>query len=169
MGSQFNDISGRKFGKLTAISVERRPSAPGKGYRTYWNCKCDCGGGKIVRDDSLINGRSSSCGCSVIGPASPFWRGGITKNSGGYNMIMVYDNPKSGGRYVPEHRIVMENLIGRPLEPNETVHHKNGIKTDNRPNNLELWCKQHGPGQRVDDMVSYALEILLKYKPESLK
>lgn len=55
-----------------------------------------------------------------------------------------------------EHRAIMEELLGRPLRPDETVHHRNGIRHDNRPANLELWLRQP-PGQRVDDLVAFVL------------
>jgi hypothetical protein len=60
----------------------------------------------------------------------------------------------------------MSQIIGRPLLPSETVHHKNGMKTDNSPKNLELWAKSHCPGQRVQDLVAWAKEILRRYPDE---
>lgn len=62
-----------------------------------------------------------------------------------------------------EHKYVMEELLGRLLFPDETVHHKNGIRDDNEPGNLELWTKAHPPGQRVEDKVAWCIGFLRRY------
>ena len=67
------------------------------------------------------------------------------------------------GREVLEHRYIMEQHIGRELRKGETVHHVNGVKTDNRIENLELFDSRHGPGQRVVDQVAFAVDILTDY------
>lgn len=79
-------------------------------------------------------------------------------------MIYKPEHPKSKKNgYVREHTIVMEKKIGRPLDKNESVHHINGKKDDNRPSNLELWVSSQPPGQRAEDLVNWAKEILKKY------
>ena len=70
------------------------------------------------------------------------WKGG-RYIADGYVMRKVKYHPKQNARgYVPEHRLVMEGILGRYLKPDEYIHHKNGDKADNSPNNLELMYSQ---------------------------
>lgn len=72
----------------------------------------------------------------------------LKKNGAGYALLVFrwFENGKRKYHYISEHRLVMERALGRPLERYESVHHRNGIRNDNRIENLELRVGSHGVG-----------------------
>lgn len=109
-----------------------------------WYACPDCGkeSWKQLRYGKVDALRCNSC--AHIGENSPFWKGGrIIDKDTGYVDVRVYPNDffysmaaKNG--YAREHRLIMAKYLNRCLLPWEVVHHKNGIKTDNRLENLQL-------------------------------
>jgi hypothetical protein len=87
----------------------------------------------------------------------------------GYVKIYEPDNPNAAANgFVLEHRKIMSEHLDRPLLSDESVHHKNGIRCDNRIENLEIWSTKQPFGQRIEDKVEYALQILELYAPEKI-
>ena len=120
---------------------------------------------------------SKDCGYAYKNPSS---EGKTMLNKQGYilerrsNHPVVQQrlakNPKFKNFYVSQHRLVMEAHLGRYLLPSENVHHKNGIRTDNRIENLELWSTTQPAGQRKEDLqneIKRLREELEKLKKEN--
>jgi hypothetical protein len=102
------------------------------------------------------------------GPVSAARPAGWRTEGYRYVPVPVEERHLTGGSaYEAEHRLVMARHLGRRLATDETVHHRNGDRHDNRISNLELWSTAQPSGQRVSDKIIFALEILDRYAPET--
>ncbi len=101
-------------------------------------------------------------GLPVNGPKKHVKGSGyITTN--GYKVISKKHVNSSKRGQILEHVYIMSNHLKRPIFEKETVHHKNGIRNDNRIENLELWSSSHPPGQRVSDKIEWCKQFLEQY------
>lgn len=164
MSRPAEDLTDQRFERLTA--VERVHDGRSN---TRWRCRCDCGEFTVATAGNLKQGKHKSCGC---------FRGGATHrnatsrvyNADGYAFVVAAGHPRANnsGR-VREHILVMEESLGRHLLPGEEVHHRNGVRDDNRVENLELWSTSHPAGSRVEEQIEWAREILTRYAPTLLR
>lgn len=91
---------------------------------------------KLHKDKEVLGAIRSR---TTSGEKCPSWKGGVKTNKKGYKLILKKGHPladKNG--YILEHRYIMCEHLGRILGKDEIVHHKNGIKNDNRIENLEI-------------------------------
>lgn len=162
---------------MTQIGEIKRGSELGKAYynKFIWHACVDCG---RERWEEILGGqprylRCRRCGDKLRGNQganNPRWKGGRFKQRQGYILIRLYPDDlyysmANSHHYVFEHRLIMAEHLGRSLEQYEKVHHKNGIKDDNRyPENLELWLKKQPSGQRIEDILEYAYWVIDKYE-----
>ncbi len=130
--------------------VDRRVSE--LGTRVF--CSRSCNGAQAKKE-----GRPGRPGKRPIGTVFPV--------TGGYVSVVVgKDHPMANSAGAcPQHRLVMAKHLGRPLLSTENVHHVNGVRSDNRLENLELWSRSQPAGQRAADLLTWAQEIIATYEP----
>lgn len=135
-----------------------------------WKCKCEAARipvptftcqqcGKVTARKKMAGNGGYNYSTKMCSPQCQH----DSQRGTGYIHHSGYRVHSRGGKQVAEHREVMEQMIGRSLLPQETVHHKNGVRSDNGQENLELWSTRNPMGQRVSDKIKWAEEFLPQY------
>lgn len=135
---------------VTAVLV---PDSGGYRYR-FMDSRCGHEGTSKDTPRQPFKGHRTLCGCPIR-----------NMNGDGY-VTWSWHYPARKKIIVMEHRIIMEQTLGREMFPDENVHHINGARDDNRIENLELWSNSQPSGQRVEDKVAWAASFLARYGRE---
>lgn len=171
------DLTGQQLGAWTIIKYVG--SITGRNNNALWEVRCKCGLVCLRASGALRTGKSLGCkSCALPQYAREkhhAWKGGRSLDKKGYvylSRTVIRDQypfakwrPDQKQRKMLEHVAVLSNYLKRALHKDETVHHRNGDRSDNRLENLELRASKHGPGQTIPDLVAWAKEILARYEP----
>lgn len=184
-------MNNKKLGELSmsyvgAIERGREIGRLNKSQQYIWEACRECGRERWVQfvKGKSCHGLCASCHASVRGPSNHRWKGGRYYDCKGYVRVTMHPDdffyPMAHPRpYVLEHRLVMAKYLGRCLQTWEIVHHKNGVRDDNRIENLQLIQEmQHNQVTIVRKRIAKLLEVqkvlkqeirLLKLENQSLR
>jgi len=126
--------------QMAEIVTAKELGRPGS-YKYIWHACIDCGKERLVQWTKGKPRNLRCYTCSNAGKNNPKWRGGQFIGDG-YVRIYKPDHPAAVKNYVKRAILVLEEKLGRHLRDGYDSHHKNGIKDDDRPENLEE--KEHG-------------------------
>lgn len=170
--TKINAIAGEVYGEWTLINFSRMKENQGQ----FWVARCSCGfegerqlcqirSGKTNKCRECRNKELSKMSTFAIGEKAPNWKGGKSTTRQGYIVLSGHKGHPNANKkgLIKEHTLIMSNSLGRPLLPQEQVHHKNGIRSDNNLDNLELWTRIQPTGTRVEDRINWAIEFLKIY------
>lgn len=138
-GIKRTDIAGKNhplWGKHHTEETKKKISEANKGNISW------CKGKKGIFSKEILAKMRKNNWNKAKGGKNFFWKGGRFKNPQGYILIYNTNYLNKSSRYLFEHRLVMEKYLRRKLKSHELVHHKNGIKDDNRIENLQIVIKE---------------------------
>jgi len=183
---KFIDKTGQEFDRLTVLG--REPESRNRKH-IDWVCKCICGNTCLATTQQLQSKLKRSCGClqkeiatqilkthcigKYTGQNHQKFKGTNTKwlvTKSGYVQTQQWVGIRKR-KTILQHVFVMEKYLGRPIDSSkESVHHINGIRDDNRIENLRLKPAFHGKGfDNIEDCINYCVERLKLYAPHLLK
>ncbi|MEI7494509.1 MAG: HNH endonuclease signature motif containing protein [Alphaproteobacteria bacterium] len=159
------ELTNKKINRFTIIESVKI------GGQKKWKCICECGNIKYHLTYDLTSNKIKSCGCynrevskdRMSGVNNHNWKGGSTIRKNGYKEIKFGEN-----RGKLEHRVIYEQYYGIKLKPHQNIHHINGVKLDNRIENLELWDTSQPSGQRIEDKIRFYFNLVKVYENHPL-